>query len=192
MNDQRTLTSEEFATKLPDLPEAGRWHELDRGRIVMLQPPDVDHGNVVLNLSKEFGAWAGNAPGSGYACFELGLCVSQNPDTVLSPAMSFFAGGEPFAEFDKQMTDTRPRLVMELASTNDRRKTMRERVMAYHAWGVDEVWVVDPVEKLLRLLPRGQAARSLSEQHVLSNRPVLPNFSLAIKQLFAEPEWWSG
>ena len=192
MNDQRTLTAEQFATELPELPEAGRWHELDRGRVVMLQPPDLDHGNVVLNLSKAFGEWAGKASDVGYACFELGLWVSRNPDTVISPAMSYFVAGERFAETDKRMTDVRPSLIMELASTNDRRRAMRERVMAYHEWGVDEVWVVDPIEKSVRLLPRGQASRSLSERHVLADRSVLPDFSVSVKQLFAEPEWWSG
>ena len=84
-----------------------------------------------------------------------------------------------------------PAMVVEIASTNDRRTAMRERVIRYHECGVNEVWVADPLEKTIRVLPSGEATQLLAEHHVMENRPVMPGFSIPVKTLFAEPEWWS-
>lgn len=191
MNDQPKLTAEQFVEELPELPEGGRWHELDCGQVKMLQSPDVDHGTAVLNLSKALAGWAGRTPNVGYACFDLAVLVKREPDSVLSPAISYFVDGERFGESDKLMSTMVPALVVELASTNDRRQAMRERVIAWHEAGVDEVWVVDPQEKTVRVLPAGEPTQLLAERHVVENRPVLPEFGVPVKTLFAEPKWWS-
>lgn len=89
------LTAEEFLDRIHELPDGGRWTELCQGEIHTLEPPDDVHGNVVYHLSQAIAHsinYQKETSGtiSGYACFEQGLIVSRNPDTVQFPSVSFF------------------------------------------------------------------------------------------------------
>ena len=157
MDEQALWTAEDFAQRRDELPEGGRWHELDAGRPLLLTPPDDRHGDVVHNLSLALATFLQNSqPPTGYGCFELGLRVARNPDTILVPAVSYFSGAELFAESDKVFTDAAPELVTEIASANDRRQGMQRRVSAYHNMGVAEVWIVDPLEQSVNVMACGR------------------------------------
>ena len=200
MIDVARLSAESFDDARYDLPEGGNWVELVRGRVEPLSPPEEEHRVAVLNLSKAFAAYL-NEHREGYPCFELGLIVSRDPDTVRFPAISYFIGGEFFAEMDKAITDTRPALVVEVMSSNDRRQSLNDRVFEYTNWGVEVLWVVDPLEKAVHTLRPGyanKAARehetlsgSLSWRHKATALPILPDFHIAVADIFAPPEYWN-
>jgi len=183
------MTADEFIETRYELPDAGQWAELVSGIPAFLQPPDLGHGDVVLNLSKALGAHV-QETGEGYACFELGLAVSRRPDTVRFPAACYFLTGARFAEADKPYTDKAPALVVELASSNDRRKQMADRVTAYHAFGVPHVWIVDPHDKCVHMCVRGETVRTVSEAETLGGDPPLRGFHLRVGDLFVVPDWW--
>ena len=88
MTDQQCLSAEEFAEQKFDFGDGGRWVELVAGKVVSLEPPNAAHGTTVLNLSKALARYLLEAP-DGYACFELGLLVARDPDTVRCPALSY-------------------------------------------------------------------------------------------------------
>lgn len=189
----RPLTVTEFLQTRPDLPEAGQWAELEGGRVVLLQPPDLDHGNTLLNLSKAIAAWT-HSPTAGetYACFDLGLILRRDPATIRFPAVTFFAGGRRFAESDREATDTIPLLVVELATSSERRQAMPQRVADYLAWGVSEVWVIDPRARTLVQHTRTGRQLAWTDRQELHDVAPLPGFHLTVADLFVEPEWWLG
>ena len=187
------MTAEKYAAQRHELPDGGRWVELVAGETQVLDPPDVAHGNVVLNLSKAFAEHLHRAPkDSGYACFDLGLIVARDPDSIRFPAMSFFAGTRPFEEADHEVTATRPVWVVEIASTAGRRSTMRDRVASYLAWGVETVWVVDPVERELNVLSAGPRREQIRENETAEGPSATQGFRVHVGSLFAEPQWWRG
>jgi Uma2 family endonuclease len=188
------LTAEQFAERLPELPDGGRWVELDAGRVSVLDQSDAAHGTFVLNLSKLLAEYLAERRSDpvGYACFELGLIVARNPDTIRRPAVSFFASDGLFAETDNAVTESVPVLVVETATTNRVRRAMRERVADYHHHGVSTVWVADPVERTVHVVSRGSVSRTVSAGDRLSGEALLPGLSLPVAELFAEPDWWSG
>lgn len=192
----RIMTLEEFLDARFDLPESGQWAELDQGEVALLQPPDLEHGNTILNLSKAIAAWAATheaqSAGCAYACFDLGLLLSEAPDTVWFPAVSFFAGGERFAESDKQATTTVPRLVVELASSAERRARLPSRVARYLEWGVQAVWVIDPRARTVQVIGRDHQPQQFGEHDELTGAPWLPGFRIRVATLFEEPVWWTG
>ncbi len=191
MIDEALVTAEEFAERIYDLPESGRWTELVAGRILMLQPPDELHGNVVLNFSKAMAAlYQSGGPPAGMACFDVGLYVRRNPDWILSPAMSFFTSESGFAPLDEIYTTQIPRLVCEVASTNDRRKHIAPRVTAYLEAGVEVVWIMDPLEKCCHVYDGELTTTQLSEDHLLEGGNVVPGFRVNVGNLFADPSWW--
>lgn len=185
------MTVDEFLEQRFDLPESGQWSELMQGRLVHLQPPDLDHGNTVLNLSKILAEHALNA--EGYACFDLGLLLERSPDTLWFPSVSYFNAGPRFAETDKQVSEAVPAAVIELASTADRRRPMTSRAKRYLAWGVEEVWIIDPAEKSVQLFEsaRSGPARCWSSGEMVDVSGCFADLELKVDELFAEPAWWT-
>ena len=183
------ITAEEFIDQRYDLPDAGQWSELDRGIVTHFQPPDSDHGNVIRNLSRALGLYVQNG-GVGYACFDLGIAIKRRPDTLRFPAACYFVEGPRFAEVDKPFTETAPAVVIELASTNDRRRGMTDRVLGYHEHGTAMVWVIDPKEKCVHVCPRGQKTEVLTSDLTLRGDSEVPHFAVAVEDLFTEPDWW--
>ncbi|MDP7275040.1 MAG: Uma2 family endonuclease [Planctomycetaceae bacterium] len=193
------ITAEEFSDGKFDLPEGGRWHELVAGEIQQLDPPDPIHGTVVLNLTKALAEFldtanqeAAIAPQAAYACYELGLVVRRDPDTVLCPAVSVFVGGDAFAEMDKEVSESRPGMVIEVASSNLRRAGMADRVIEWHGWGVKNVWVVNPEDRSVHVADRGSLIRVATSTDTVSGDPVLPGLNIPVEDLFVEPAWWTS
>ncbi|WP_437204420.1 Uma2 family endonuclease [Planctomicrobium sp. SH664] len=186
---QRSMTAREFSEQRADLPDAGQWSELIRGVPVSLQPPDLDHGTIVLNLSKAFAGYVQSTL-NGYPCFDLGLWVERQPDSIFFPAASYFLEGSRFAEADKEYTETVPALIVELLTTGDRRRNISERLSVYIKHGTRVVWLIDPQQQSVHVvIPREGKNQRLSAEDTLSGDPVLSGFSMPVAQLFAEPSW---
>ncbi len=185
-----TLTAEQFDEQQFDLPDCGRWHELESGELVALQPPESLHGTVVLNLTRALGDWlhSRGAEADGYTAFAVGLIVARCPDTVLRPPLTYFSGGSRFAQCGETLTEEVPQIVLEVASTNDRRERMRERVRDYLALGVNTIWVADTDRKELNILKKHEASMLLAERHTLKAEQLLPGFSVQVKDLFFDPD----
>lgn len=196
MNSQSvpTITAAEFAAGKDDLPESGRWHELHDGRPVLLSAPDDAHGTIVLNLTRALAQWLHTQPmaSRGYACPGIGIHVKSEPDTVYVPAISVFLQGQPFSQFDRAIATEIPRLVIDVASSNDRRADMRLRTTAYLKHGVEMVWIPDPFKKELQVIRRAAHTLALGKWQTLDGNPLLPGFRMDVEKVFAQPGWWNG
>jgi Uma2 family endonuclease len=184
------LTVEQFLEQRHELPDAGQWTELLRGVPVSLQPPDLEHGTIVYNLSRLMAEYLHRQtePG-GYPCFDLGVVVERSPDTVLFPAMTYFTSGPRFAEADKQATETVPQLVVELLSTQDRRIAMHEKASSYLRLGVPWIWQIDVPQRAVHVVAQNGHARRFGEFETLSQLDPLPGFQTKVFELFREPSW---
>jgi len=188
----QTCTAEDFSENRFDLPDSGRFSELIEGRPLQFVAPDEDHGRTIMNLTREISAHIHDNPNrSGYACFDLGLIIQRTPDTVLFPSLSYYEGGRLFAESDKVVTDNMPRLVVDIASTADRRKLMEARVLGLLNSGIESVWIADPASQTVHIYHREVAVRELSvDDSLVGSDSLLPGFEIAVVQLFAQPTWW--
>lgn len=182
------LTAEQFAACREELPDGGRWTELRAGRVVTLSPPEMEHGTTILNVSKAIALHV--RPDEGYACFDLGFIMSRGPDTVRFPPISFFTAGPAFAESEKIVTETRPGLIVEVASSNDRRRNLAERVTGWLDWGAQLVWILDTHAKQAHVFERGGQPRRLASHHTLRGGSILSTFEANVGDLFKEPSWW--
>jgi Uma2 family endonuclease len=193
MNPKSTMTAAEFAAAKLDLPESGRWHELHLGRPVMLSAPDDEHGVIVLNLTRMLAMWFRQQPaGSWYACHELGLQIQSQPDSVIVPAVTVFNGGELFAQTDRAIASETPRLVIDVASSNDRRKDMRTRTLGCLQLGVETIWIPDPFKKEVQIIRRGAPTLALGRRQILEGGSTLPGFEIPVEHVFSQPDWWTN
>lgn len=189
MSESSIYTVEQFLEARLEMPDAGRWTELDQGKIVTLDPPDIQHGTIVLNFSKVLSLYLHKA-NKGYACFEQGLWVKQGPDTVHFPAACIFTSGNRFEETDKTISEQKPAVIFEIASTNQRRRAMSDHVSHYIEWGVDLIWVVDPQSQQVFEYPSGNPSRVIDVNGKIFGGTVLPQFNMQVKDLFQQPDWW--
>jgi len=191
---RQSLTADEFAEIRPDLPEGGRWHELHKGKPVLLEAPDDAHGTTVLNISRALGIWfqQNRDRPRGYACYGPGLVAGQNPDTVFLPSLMYFDEGPVFGQSDLPLATLVPKLVVDVASTNDRRRLMRERTIAYLKLGVEVVWVPDPFKMEVQVVRRTGPTLALGKRQSLDCPELLPKFSMPVADVFAQPKWWTG
>ncbi len=184
---QVAMTVEQFLDQREEMPEGGQWAELHAGVPVFLEPPDVDHGTVVLNLSKALATYF-HQTDAGYACFDHGLHVAQSPDTVLFPAVSLYLTGPRFAELDNPVTTTVPALVVEILSTPDRKQGIEQRLAQLLHWGVPTIWTIDQRAKTVQIWDcRGE--RRLGTDGVIEDMRAIPGFRVPVMELFAVPEW---
>lgn len=183
-------TAAEYAEHKLDLPEGGRWTELVAGQVVTLQPPDDEHGNIVRNLMLAFSKFAHQTK-RGYACFDIGIITQTQPDTVRCPPACYFLEGSPFAEIDNLIAETKPAVVVEIASTNDRRKQIEQCVTEYLGLGIRLVWVVDPAARQVHVFQPHLTAKRFSEHQILYGSSVLDGFEFPVGDLFALPPWWN-
>ncbi|MSR57035.1 MAG: Uma2 family endonuclease [Planctomycetaceae bacterium] len=183
------LTIEQFVAQREEAPDAHRWTELLAGRLVIRQPPTLEHGTAMLNFTKALGEFLHREPQSGSARFDLGLIVSRNPDTLQFPAVCFFVDPPQLDEGGTLVTDARPDLIVEIASTNDRRRNLRQRVTGWLDWGVKLAWVLDPEEKQAHAFATGRIGQKLAEHQHLFGSPVLSGFKVNVGDLFKEPSW---
>ncbi|MGZ0169087.1 MAG: Uma2 family endonuclease [Planctomycetales bacterium] len=196
---QRIMTAEEFANQKYDLPDGGRWSELIAGDPVILEQPSDGHGNVIRNLSRFLAQWIEEKQ-VGYACFELGIIVQRAPDTVICPAVSYFVGANRWEETDKIVTDTKPALVIDVASTVDRRRNMPERISHYRNMGIPVAIVIDPMEQKIAVHTGADQVdvlgldESLTAKHDWIDNPLdgllLAGLSIPVRDIFDQPDWW--
>lgn len=187
--ETQVMTVYEFVEQRGEMPECGQWTELHSGRPMHLEPPDIEHGTVVLNFSKELASFFQGRP-AGYACFDLGLWLHEAPDAVLFPAIAIFLAGPRFGESDQVVTKTVPNVVVEIVSTADRRQQQGGRVELYLSWGIESVWQVDPAASSLVITSQQQSRLELSVGDLLHGVEPLPTLSFSVAQLFAIPDWY--
>ncbi|MCA8988808.1 MAG: Uma2 family endonuclease [Planctomycetaceae bacterium] len=191
MLDGPLMTAEQFLENRFSLPESGQWAELHSGSVILFQPPDLDYGNTVLNLSKIFARYV-QEHRHGYPCFDLGLLMEKSPDTIRYPAASYFLSGDRFAELDNAVTETVPDFVIELASTADRRQQMPRRIEDYLAWGTKAVWIIDPAQQCLNVIDNQGNQQLFEPDQQLAQLDLLPGLQVQIEELFVEPSWWNA
>lgn len=186
----RQLTADQFLEERHSLPDAGQWAELVEGIPICLSAPDLHHGNTVLNLSKLLADYVQRTE-YGYPCFDLGLRLQRDPDTIRFPAVAYFVEGPRFAESDKPYTDAMPALVIEIVSTSDRIEQLPLRLAGYWQAKVAAAWVVDPAAQTVQVCSPNPTAVTYGSTDRLAGDPVLPGFTLSVADLFREPSWWS-
>jgi Uma2 family endonuclease len=114
--------------------------EFVRGEIVERSLPDYLHGKIAFLIAQAL------VPARShrlYPCFEVRMRVA--PEAYRIPDVAVFAGTEP----KQAVPFSPPLLVIEILSKDDRHYDLMEKLEEYRAWGVGNIWVVDPHSKRL-------------------------------------------
>jgi Uma2 family endonuclease len=87
---------------------------------------------------------------------------------------------------DNPIPQLAPNLAIEVLSRWNTAAEMRTKRLEYFEAGVDLVWIVDPDQRRVTVYSAPEPGRSYGAGDTLDGAPVLPGFTLDLKQLFAE------
>jgi Uma2 family endonuclease len=79
-----------------------------------------------------------------------------------------------------------PELSVEVLSASNSAAEMRRKRREYFEAGVRLVWLVDPLRRTVRVYTAAEEFFDVGEDGVVSGDPVLPGFSVSVRDLFGE------
>lgn len=185
--DSRAMTAEIFAAWVERPENADRHFELEKGEVIELPPPKRLHGFISNNMAWRLTNYA-EKRGVGIVCSnDAGVIVERDPDTVRGPDVAYFDDVQQAEEILAEYAEVPPVIAVEVLSPDDRVNQVALKVDEYLAFGVKQVWVVDPEAKEIAIHRAGVSMRLLTHDEELSGGDDLPGFSCRVSDFFRLP-----
>lgn len=117
---------------------------------------------------------------------ETGFLIARNPDTVRAPDVAFVQrqGVETTGDVPGYWPGA-PDLAVEVVSPNDLYSEVAEKVDAWLTAGTQLVIIVDPRRQTITVHRSPTAMQTLTVNDTLDGAPVLPGWSLPVREVFS-------
>ena len=173
------LTYEDYV----NLPDDGKRYEIIDGELYVNPSPNTKHQRVLMNLIRALDRYVQDTHAGEFFIAPFDTVLS-NVD-VVQPDLLFIRT-ERMDILTKANVQGAPDIVVEILSEGTRRKDETTKLKRYERFGVSEYWIVDPIDDAVRImrLSGKQFERMIVGGDITS--PLLPGFSLALKDIFAE------
>lgn len=178
MSTVRPLVSEE---EFLSLPESSHRIELVDGDVIMAPGPTARHQGVLGRIYTCLSNWAA-AQSMPVTVAISPLDVRFGPDRIVQPDAMVFL--ERISEDTPTPIDRIPAICIEVVSSDRTYDRVTKRYL-YAEAGVQEYWIVDPVDT--GVVER-RTAPALATLEVLESQlatPLLPGFTLDLRAVFA-------
>ena len=184
---QRTLVSADDLPALSSrLAAQGKRTELVRGDLVVMAPAGGRHGHIANTIAYLLTEFTRARRGGMVFAAETGFLIRRGPDTVRAPDVAFVAARRlSDGELPPGFLELAPDLAVEVVSPSDSPAAVRAKVQDWLEAGTRLVWVVYPDSRSVTVHNQTGQPEELSETDVLSGSPALPEFSVAVRDLFA-------
>jgi Uma2 family endonuclease len=156
-------------------------HELIKGELLTMPPPQFEHGWIVANLATLLLLHV-KANSLGYVCSEAGYKLESNPDTVLGPDVSFVAR-ERLSKTPDGYYPGAPDVAVEVLSPSDRRSRVEWKTALWLSLGARSVWVVNPKLRTVEVVHAGGERKVFHESDELVDETV-PGFRVPLSEIF--------
>jgi len=175
------LTLEQFL----HLPETKPASEYACGEAFEKPMPDVPHSAIQLFLGAVLYPFLVRT-GIGRAFTEL-RCIFGPPgrERTYVPDLVYVAREHLPSQ---RHLHTAPDLAVEILSPDQHWAQFLDKIKSYLLYGVQLVWVIDPAAATITVQVPRQEARILRSGDMLEGGEVLPGFSVAVDDIFAQTE----
>ena len=116
---------------------------------------------------------------------EVGIYTQRDPDRVRGADIVFLSNARSPEEPSPGFLGSAPDLVAEIVSSSDRWQDVQQKMEEYFSIGVEQVWIVEPENRLVVVYSSPTAATRYSEEEVLLGTGAVEGFQLALSDLFA-------
>jgi len=177
------LTYEDYQS----LPDDGRRYEIIDGELYVNAAPNTRHQRVSRRLVLALGAFV-EAKHLGelfYAPYDV---VFSEID-VVQPDIVFISAARLHLITTKNLQGA-PDLAIEILSDSNRKYDEMIKKNRYELFGVSEYWIVDPDLEIVKIYRRGaegfERLADIGPEVGTLTSPLLPGFSLDLREVFAE------
>ena len=183
MSTKALITAEEFA-RIPEPEDESVRMELDEGELITMPPAGEEHGFCGSNI--------GIILGNHVKKLKLGRIYNSdtgfrlNATTVRAPDVAFVRKERLAAVRQGVLANGAPDLAVEVFSPSDSVRQLMRKVKQYFAAGCHTVWLVYPERREVNVLEASGADRLLREGDIIDATDLLPGFSVAVAEFFAE------
>ena len=118
--------------------------------------------------------------------------LMAEPDVMLTaiqmrrPDIAYFTDKQ--VEEGRKGEDVIPAFVVEVLSETDQAYRIEEKIAEYFKAGVQVVWNILPEQEVVYVYTSRKHVTICLEDDICSAAPVLPDFTISINTLFAQPE----
>ena len=186
VSTQRLVSADDLPALSSRLAAEGKRTELVRGDLVVMAPAGGRHGHIANSLGFCIGNHVLRGSLGQVFATGTGFILRRDPDTVRAPDGAFVAAGR-LAEGEPPpgFLQVAPDLAVEVVSPSDSPAAVRDNVLDWLEAGTGLVWVVYPDSRSVTVHLQTGEPEEHSEADVLSGTPALPEFSVAVRDLFA-------
>lgn len=181
--EHRLYTVEEFE-QIADSPEnAERRLELINGDIVEKPMPTEEHSIAAGNIFGALWNWNGQHK-LGRVHMEVRYRKPEDRHNARIPDLAFSSASRPLVK--RGSVPEMPDLAVEVQSPEQPLKELREKARYFLANGTKMVWLVITDKRLVEVYTPDDE-QVLTESDVLTGGDVLLGFTLAVRDVFADP-----
>ena len=140
---------------------------------------------IVSNFIIGIGTFVKNERSGRVFGSDSGIRLERNPDTVREPDVAFISAERLALETRiTGYSEVPPELVVEVASPSETRAAVQEKAAMWLSFGVVLVWVAHPDDRTVDVYRPDSPVVTLTENDNLIGDPVLPGFTLPVRQVF--------
>ena len=178
---RKLLTAED----LLELHSKGVKGELIRGVFCEIVSAGIEHGEVAANFSGEIRTFIRPKRLGRVFTSDSGIRLERGPDTVREPDVGFISAERlPLGTRVTGYSEVVPELVIEIVSPSGTVREMYDRACMWLRHGVTLVWVAYPDTRTVDVYRQDGPTVTLFEDDVLDGAPVLPGFTLPVREVF--------
>ncbi len=179
------MTADQFAEFCARPGNAERRYELVRGEVVEMSLSGARHNRLLMWIAGLLLQFAARRGGGTVTGADQALIVG--PDAVRGADLAFYHETLPDDEPHAGWLAIPPELVLEVVSPNDRFGEIMDKVAEYLAFGVPQVWVVEPELRQVVVYRHGDDPRVCRRGQTLVGIGKLSDLNLTVDELFAFP-----
>ena len=178
MSARTLMTFEQFEQYHDD----GLKHELLKGEHIVVPPPKFRHTRLQQKIQDALRPYV-RERGLGEVYIEAGFKLSAN--SWLQPDLSVVRTKQLDASRNADYLEGAPAIAIEVASESNTAVQLDMKMELYFAHGSEEVWVVYPTTRRIRVHRPDGTSRSVEANGELRSE-VVPGWSLAVESIFAD------
>lgn len=161
-------------------------YELVGGRLVE-KPMSSLANRAAARVSHWLIAWSDAGGGGEVYAEQTFRCFPTDSELLRRPDVAFVCSGRVSGVEETGHVTVAPDLAVEVISPNDTIDELEEKIVEYFAAGVKMVWAVHPKFRWLRVHRPGMPLAELREADTLTAEPVLPGFSVSVRDILPQP-----
>jgi Uma2 family endonuclease len=173
------LTYEDYCL----LPDDGRRHEIIDGEHYVNPSPNIQHQRISRKIAFAMTAYV-EPRNLGEVFFAPCDVVLSNFD-IVEPDIIYVRAAHQHIITEANIKGA-PDLVVEILSPSNRKYDEAVKLKLYDAMGIAEYWIVDPDGETVKIYRRGSTGFALAPTGDDLTTPLIPGFSLALRDIFEQ------